>query len=213
MITIKQPTISNTYLWILILLALAAYSLPWVINPGASLNPGAYDLAEWTSLHPTVRNGNPPLLTTLLLRGQLVLLAFIVAAKTPRPILTGKWTLSALSVIAIAAASLPPFEYFTEARNDPNYRQQFLLTLGILIGGTIGLSGRLYNIRGWLVMVLAFAGLISSIIALAQSLELMQQYHLPAQIGMGGIGMSAIYAISLVFMAMSNRNNKQGSVR
>ncbi len=212
MITIKQPAISSKYLWILILLALTAYSLPWIINPGTILNPGAYDLAEWTSLHPTVRNNNPPLLTTLLLRGQLVLLALIVAANTPRPTLTRKWTLSALGVFVLAAASLPPFEYFTEARNDPNYRQQFLLTLGIIVGGTTGLSGRLYNMRGWLVMVFAIAGLTSSSIALVQALELMQQYQLPTQAGIGGMGLAALYAILLVLMAMDNRNNKQGSV-
>ena len=39
---------------------------------------GAYDLAEWTSLHPSVRSGNPALLTALLLRVPLACLGLII---------------------------------------------------------------------------------------------------------------------------------------
>ena len=39
-------------------------------------------------------------------------------------------------MLMIAIALLPPLEYFTQATNDPNYRQQFVLAL---ITGLIGI--------------------------------------------------------------------------
>ncbi|MCU0513679.1 MAG: hypothetical protein MUE40_14060 [Anaerolineae bacterium] len=53
--------------------ALLAYLLPWVVNPGAALTPGAYDLAEWVSLTPMARGQSPVLLTPLLLRLPLLI--------------------------------------------------------------------------------------------------------------------------------------------
>ena len=66
--------------WRFLLLALIAYSLPWVVGPGAALTLNAYDLAEWTSLHPAVRTAALPFALTFGLRllPLLVYMAFAI---------------------------------------------------------------------------------------------------------------------------------------
>src|SRR5262245_55358949 len=105
--------------WLIILCAtgIAAYCLPWLVNRGTGLTFGAYDLAEWTSLHPAVRGGNPPLLASLLLRLPLACFG-LVAAMTLWPNNKGK-RLTLIFLVAIAL--LPPIEFFTQYRDDSNY--------------------------------------------------------------------------------------------
>ena len=63
----------------LLALAIIGYLLPWVITPAQSLSMGAYDLAEWTSLHPVVRQTLPFLWATLALRIPLAILGTLLA--------------------------------------------------------------------------------------------------------------------------------------
>ena len=60
-------------LYLLVTVGLAGYVLPWIVAPSAALTLNAYDLAEWTSLHPLQRQTSPPLLAPLELRLQLVI--------------------------------------------------------------------------------------------------------------------------------------------
>ena len=69
----------RAHLWnyLPLFLLLIAYALPWMMTPTiAGLTNGAYDLAEWTSIHPAVR-ADPLLLTPLLLRLPLVGIAWL----------------------------------------------------------------------------------------------------------------------------------------
>ncbi|MEP7286205.1 MAG: hypothetical protein ABI947_10605 [Chloroflexota bacterium] len=116
--------------WLIV--ALIAYYLPWVYHKTAALTANAYDLAEWVSIYPTVRGGNPPLLDPFLLRGAMAGLALLFALRAAR----GGWlrwlyiVLSLLLVITL----LPPLDFFRNAGDDPNYRQQFIISLATLIG-------------------------------------------------------------------------------
>ncbi len=107
-----------------LMIALISYTLPWVFSVGAGLTFGGYDLAEWTSLHPVVRTTQPFLLTALFLRLPLAALAWLIAGMyiIPRK-------LRLLGIVLIAIALLPPLEFFTLYRDDPNYRQQMTVAI------------------------------------------------------------------------------------
>ena len=187
---------------LLILLALVAYCLPWLLNPGVSLTYGVYDLAEWTSLHPAVRANSPPLLLTFALRLPLICLTVMVAYSHIHI------AIRAIFVLVITAALLPPLEFFTQAPGDPNYQQQFALALVALIVGGIGLSGFLSRWNAIIRMAGAVVGTITAIWGLAQAYALMTDYQLPVRLGAGGILFIAICLILAATQIKETRRPK-----
>ena len=185
----------HTGFWILILLAIVMYILPWVINPGTSLTFGAYDLAEWTSLHPDVRNSD--MLTALWLRVPLVCLTLIVAFNSKATFSIHWWLSTALAGLLILTA-LPPFEFLTEARNDPNYQQQFVLFLLAAIGSLMGLSGAARRFHPSVVMFAAIMGIITGSMGVMQARNLMIGFSMPVALGWGMFGFSGVLLV-LVF--------------
>lgn len=173
--------------WLLLtigILGLAAYCLPWLTNPGAGLSFGAYDLAEWTSLHPAVRGGNPMLLTSFVLRLPLATFGLIVGAM----VFKNNTGIRVIFVLLVAIALLPPLEFFTQYRDDPNYQQQFALaimtaTVGL---GSIVIRSPRSNKALW--VTFALIGAISGLAGLIQSYNLMQGFELPTSLGLGGLG-------------------------
>jgi hypothetical protein len=113
--------------------AVLAFYLPWITNPAAALTFNAYDLAEWTSLRPDVRGGAIPLLAPLLLRAVLGLIALLFGLRALNHAGWQRWLYAALA-LALAITLLPPLDFFRGAFDDPNYRQQFGLAVGTLIG-------------------------------------------------------------------------------
>jgi uncharacterized membrane protein YsdA (DUF1294 family) len=123
--------------------ALAAYYLPWIANRAAALSANAYDLAEWTSLHPAVRGVSVPLVAPFLLRAVLGGLALLFGFRALRALTV--WLRLAYAALALwlALTLLPPLDFFRGAWDDPNYRQQFWLSIGTLIGlGVLAVAGR-----------------------------------------------------------------------
>jgi hypothetical protein len=172
-------------------LLLVAYALPWMSVPTVSgLTVSAYDLAEWASIHPAVRT-DMLLLTPLLLRLPLVCLAIWFATQ---PI--GRW-LRLLIIILLALASLPPLEFFTIARSDANYQQQFVLALMAFVGGAIVLAittlrkRYLQRIPPITIKLLAAAvlliGVVTAVGGMLRAHMLFQELALDAQIGIGSI--------------------------
>jgi hypothetical protein len=167
---------------------LVLYLFPWVVNPGVSLSPNGYDLAEWASLHPTVREATPTLLTSLLLRLPLACFALLIAFTAKRSLLP------ALIVLVTAVALLPPPEFIKQL-NDPNFRQQAALALFTLIGGIIGLSGKMPRIHHWIAAGIGLIGALASVIGLVQSYDLMRGFNLPTQIGAGGVLLALMFVV------------------
>jgi hypothetical protein len=170
---------------LLILAALIGYGLPWVVGYGAGLTFNGYDLAEWASLNPITHATNPQMLPSLLLRMQLTLITLIIALLAGRRFVSISWWLCALLVGLLVIAQLPPFEFFTVARGDTNYGQQFMLTIISLIGGGVGLSGIVYRWRTPIMILLALIGIGSGVLGYIQSLELVKGFNLSSTIGVG----------------------------
>ena len=187
----------------------AAYSLPWLTNPGSGLSFGAYDLAEWASLHPAVRGGNPAFLTSLLLRLPLACLGLIITVGLLQIKLRSRIFLTFL----IALALLPPLEFFTQYRDDPNYQQQFYLAGIALVIGVLSVSMKPGRHIKTFVIFLAVIGGASSLTGLLQAYSLLEQFKLSVQVGLGGIGLIIIYAIiTWVFLRTDNSLKKANKV-
>ncbi len=174
------------------------YLLPWIVAPSAAMTLSAFDLAEWSSLHPA-QGGT--LEVALLLRAQLVILTVMVGASA-----VGKRVaLAAVLILLLAIAQVPPFEFV----NDPgnlNYRQQLILAACSV---TAGLAAALFA-RGrlsatWLsilTILLSLAGLATSIMGLQGAQALLAQLGQAADPGAGiwilGFSYLGLTGVSLI---------------
>lgn len=191
-------------IYVLIALMLALYLFPWLVNPGASLTPNAYDLAEWASLHPAVRDAN--FLTSFLLRLPLACLALIVAYTGTRS------PMRALVVVALSAAVLRP-EFFT-ALGDPNYQQQAGLAAFALVGGIVGLSGILKRWHPWIAMGIGIVGAAACIAGVVNGYGLMRGFSLPTQLGIGGVGLTLAFGgVTLAYLIVQARQRRDRIAR
>ncbi len=174
--------------WPWLPLALIAYYLPWIWHPTAALTANAYDLAEWVSIHPAVRNGDPPLVAPFLLRsllGGIALLCGLCAVCAQK--WWGRWLYGALAVI-LAITLLPPPDFFRGAGGDPNYRQQFGLAVGTFIAllAIFGLRRRLARFSARLEAVIVLAVLIAAYVGEGLALRVVQSLGIAVMLG-GGI--------------------------
>jgi hypothetical protein len=199
----ERSPLLRTYL--LAALMIVLYLLPWVVNPAVSLTPNGYELAEWTSLHPVVRGTNPTLITSLLLRLPLVCIPLMIVFSTRRGILP------ILCVLTVSAGLLPPS--LVQATNDPNSSQQVGLVIATLVIGAIGFSGTLRDARRWITAAIALVGVVACVIGLAQGIDLMQGFKLPAQVGLGGAALAVAFAIAAVAYAYDAATRKQTGQR
>jgi hypothetical protein len=188
-------------------LLLIAYALPWAHTPtvGGFTN-SAFDLAEWVSIHPSVR-AESFLWTPFLLRLPLACIALYIAFCDSRRQTT--W-LRATAVILLAVALLPPLEYFTIASGDSNYAQMFWLALGTLVIAAIAMSfAWLRNVRIPTVVALIplLIALVAGIAGLTRALPLIQGFAINAQIGAGAVAFAAIVAIYSVVTFAWKRNS------
>jgi hypothetical protein len=123
---------NTSILYICIIFGLVGYVLPWITTQTAPLTLGAYDLAEWTSLHPSQPHTMPVLVVPLLLRIHLVIITLIIALSAHTDKLR---MLAIVAIIPLALGQLPPLEFLTIATDNINYQQQFILaTISLIVG-------------------------------------------------------------------------------
>jgi hypothetical protein len=144
-------------------LALVGYWLPWLTHPVAALRLNGYELSEWVTFLPGVRDGSLPLgrLVFLLPLGCLALLFGLAAtwqvSRPPRlltassiePARTGPrsglnallpsvrgvggWGLLLISLVCVFIV-FPPYPYLLTAYADPEYRTQlFVASFGVVL--------------------------------------------------------------------------------
>jgi len=149
-----------------LLVALAGYWSPWLTHPVAALRLSGYDLAEWVTFLPGVRDGSLPLgrLIFLLPLACLALLLGLAAHAGPRrrgwrgwlPASAGGWALWALAGVC-GLLVLPPYEAFLNREYWPEYQTQFGVACAAMAGAAAsGLAPR--RAIGWLQVALAAAG-------------------------------------------------------
>jgi hypothetical protein len=185
-----------------LILATACYYAPWVVHKTAAFTTNAFDLAEWSSLHPAVRSSSPPMLTSFLLRfPQLMLvLAFALAANglhDPR----WRWIWRGVALL-LALRFFPPSDFFTSATADPNYRQMMLLTALGFMG--VALAIMLARVRaGWQDMTLIAAlvgGMVAGWWGWSRAGVLLDNFEIHVSAGPGVIGLSLVSAVMILIV-------------
>jgi hypothetical protein len=123
------------------------------------------------------------LLTSLLLRIPLATFGLIIGVLLFKnyPGIRG------IFVLLIAIALLPPLEFFTQYRDDPNYRQQFALALVTVIVGLGSIAIRSPRWKNILWTALTLIGAISGLAGLIQGYSLLRGFELPTYVGSGGL--------------------------
>lgn len=158
------------FTYFLLFIALCGYVLPWIITPTAPLSLNAYDLAEWTSLHPSQPTASPPMIVPLLLRLQLVIIGISIALQTRS---TMQRLIGLVIITLLALAQLPPLEFLTIERDNINYQQQFVLaTTTLLVGGGFTIKTPKTYFAPIISVILIGIGMYTSMMGLAQAQEL-----------------------------------------
>lgn len=156
-------------------------ALPWMTSTGTSLTANVYDLAEWLSLHPTVRNTSRFLFPAFALRLVMVVV-FLLALSLV--LWEGQRVVPVLMAIVLWLGMLPPVAFFQGDFTDANYLQQ-----AVLWGVTTVLGFALW----WLPQrYQALAQAVFTLIAVGgggwglwTALDLMGRYEIPVQMGVG----------------------------
>ena len=159
-------------------LGLLALFLPWLNDANAALLLNAWDLAEWSSLHPLSRNADPALAVSFGLRALPLFLLALILWRAGLPNLL-RATLSLL----VAVALLPPPHFFLTDLADPNYRQHLMMSATVLI---IGLASPSYRTRlPWLHFLLTLMAMLTAWVSLSAALDLHRSLKLEAGPGAG----------------------------
>jgi hypothetical protein len=185
--------------WVFLVLTIIAYYLPWEWHRTAGMTSGAFDLAEWTTLYPGSYTSKPVLLSSFLLRISLAFLAVLVVLRATQ-VTSLASRLFALGIASLLGLSLlPPLEFFTTARTDPNYMQQFaistctmLLAFGIL-GSRTRISRRLAAGLG---ILTACAAVAAGVIGLSQGLKIIGMLGISVVVGGGAI----LFVTGVIFL-------------
>ena len=185
--------------WLFILSTLLTYSLPWTAQSGAALTLSAYDLAEWSSLHPVVREGFLPFAVTFGLRiiPALLLVVFVVDSSSRH------WERLIMTAL-IAIALLPPVTFFLQGLNDANHCQQMAVSILTLAMSGISITMTPRALRRALQSVVSVIVIVDSIWSLATALNLMHRFSHAVQPGAGSV---LFILILMIFVAKNRRGN------
>lgn len=187
---IKFSASGIAWVYLLLFLALVSYIMPWTSHQAASLSMTAFDLAEWTSLHPVSRNASPPFVAALLLRLQILLCLWIFvicSAMVSRNRFASRSAMIGLSafISALAFVSvLPPLEFFQDFA-DGNYRQQFVLAVILVAGALICWTSTWRGWHGPFIVVISAGGLVSAAISMSSAMALLETFSFGEQYGAG----------------------------
>lgn len=188
---------------VFLLLALIGYLLPWVRATNAAMTLNAFDLAEWTSLHPLQKGATPALVVPLLLRMQLLVLAVSIALwPTSRKAIY----LASVVIVTLSISQLPPFE-FLDNRDDANYRQLLILALATPVLSIVARRFLPARFRPLVTSVLALAGIVTSLAGQSQALELYRVTLEKGETG-GGLGLMVVAYVAISLNALRYRHRR-----
>jgi len=168
----------------------------------AGLHFNTFDLAEWTTLHPSVQITPIPLIPSLALRigviGLILLLHLTILS------LGVSKQLYWLSAVFAGITMLPPLEVLSQFSLDLNYRQQISATLATWVGLCICYFFSREK-KEWPFSVILVVTAASYIIGIATSRQLFLESEVPTETGVG----LYIVVISIACLSLMNRVEDQ----
>ncbi len=177
-----------------LLVMLVCYHMPWYVHDTAGFTMHGFDLAEWTSLHPAVRNSSPAMLTSFLLRVPLWSFVFgfaLLANDLHDP--RWRWVVRA-GALSLVLRFIPPQEFFTGSGDDPNYRQMALLALlgvaAVLVAPVLTRSA--WWVQDVLLVLVLVSGIVAAWWGLSRTHELLTNFAIDVRIGLGIIGYTVL---------------------
>lgn len=200
-----------------VLMLLVCCVLPWYTHSTAGFTMHVYDLAEWTSLHPAVRSSNPALLTSFLLRMPLwTVVATLALIANRLPDLRWRWVVRA-GAIVVALWFVPPVEFFSSARTDPNYRQMALLAVlsGAAVIGAMAVGQMPARVQVALVVSVLGIGVLCGWWGLARAQELFDNFAIDVRVGIGAWGyavMAALAACIVIVPSVRSRRSASAAI-
>lgn len=165
----------------LVLVGLFGFAQPWIVAPSGSMTLNAFDLAEWTSLHPTQRATSPPMLTPLMLRLQLLILSVILGAL---PTGSSARACAAIMILVLTLAQLPPLDIVYDP-NNLNYRQQLYLAAASLTASFCLFAVNRRRIALLASIALPIIGIATASYGLAEAAGLYQHFEIGQAPGAG----------------------------
>lgn len=208
----------NDLAWLVLwcaLLGVIAYHMVWQTHKVAAFNSNAFDLAEWVSLHPTVRAESPALFTPLLLRLPLILLAGIMAvASSAIEAEKAKWLWRGVALMVVLRLN-PPTDFYPWGGGSPNDQQLGRLTAFGLVAIWLLIIGGHWLRFFWKLTTLALliAGLITALEGYNRAQKVLDSIQIETGIGGGLVLYVAFLLIAggaiLVSWLQSGRNKKR----
>jgi hypothetical protein len=203
-----------------LLCAFGAYHMPWVTHAAAAFTNNAFDLAEFMSLAPAVQAESPALLTSLLLRLPIVLVAALLSLTASQlRSEKAKWLTHGGALLMVLRLN-PPTVYYPFGGGSLNDQQLGDMMLGGLafILVLIVLS---HWLKSWLYApITTVLAIVTAGVALqgwSRSLDVIEGLQLDVQTGGGMIlfvGLLLTVAIQAVWpyvvMTLHLRNNPKG---
>jgi hypothetical protein len=177
--------------------------MPWIEHRASSLTWNLYELAEWTTLVPDLHTTSPTLLVSLGLRTIMVIAILNLSISIPQ----FRWML----LIVAGMALLPPIEFFTLYRNDPNYQQQFGMVVTILLLGGGLKSRQLICYRYWWILIGGAISLFSAAGCLLVIQHTIDAFHFQLQVGLGffvTVAFICLHTISSLFVVLNRQKNR-----
>ena len=140
--------IAPTLIWGILLTSLVgviAVHMPWHNHAVAAFRLNAFDLAEWASLHPTVRTENPTLWSSMLLRLPLLGLGWSMALsanhlRDPR----WQWIWRGIAILVILRLN-PPLEFYKGTGGANEQQLGYLMLAGLLGVGLVSVGKKWLN--------------------------------------------------------------------
>jgi hypothetical protein len=191
-------------IFVLLAVAVICYYLPWLTHDSAGFTMNAFDLAEWTSLHPAVRSETPTLWTSFLLRlPQVMLAAALALSANGLADLRGRWVVRGLALL-LALRFVPPTDFFQGESGDPNYRQLAWLTGGgmLLVLATIPLYRLPWRIQSSLLGGGLLLAVVSAWEGMSRARLLLDNFMIDVQLGLGVVGLSATTGLLVGMVAL-----------
>ncbi|MCQ3932294.1 MAG: hypothetical protein DPW16_17735 [Chloroflexi bacterium] len=204
----SKPRSQNDLAWLVLwcaLLGVMAYHMVWQTHKVAAFNSNAFDLAEWVSLHPTVRAESPALFTPLLLRLPLILLAGIMAtASSVLQAEKAKWLWRGVALLVVLRLN-PPTDFYPWGGGSPNDQQLGRLTAFGLVAVVVLMIGGRWLRFFWKIatLVLLMAGLITAIEGYNRAQKVLESIQIETGLGGGLVLYMAFLIIPIAVILIS----------